>query len=100
MSFFFCFLFFNTDIFLPLYEVSVDPTTHPKLHIFLQSCVGFDIVDDESLREKSYSDKLPNPDQWNGDYDPPYAMFAYFIYANLLGLNQLRASKNFCKWKL
>jgi hypothetical protein len=42
------------DIFSPLFEVTVDPSSHPKLHQFLQGVVGFDSVDDESVREKPY----------------------------------------------
>ena len=64
------------NIFGPLFEVTVHPASHPSLHRFLQQCVGFDIVDDESLREKSFTDHLPLPDQWNGPIDPPYAYFA------------------------
>ena len=35
-------------IFQPLFEVSIDPSSHPKLHLLLQQVVGFDCVDDES----------------------------------------------------
>ena len=49
---------FLENIFAPLFEVSVDPTTHPKLHLLLQQTVGFDCVDDESKPEG----QLPTPD--------------------------------------
>jgi hypothetical protein len=42
------------DIFIPLFEVTIDPSSHPKLNQFLQGIVGFDSVDDESVREKPY----------------------------------------------
>ncbi len=35
---------FSADIFLPLFEVTVNPAVDPKLHAFLQSCIGFDMV--------------------------------------------------------
>ena len=83
------------NIFRPLFEVSVNPSSHPALHRFLQQCVGFDIVDDESVRERSFSDHLPLPDHWDGKNDPPYPYFAYYVYANLYTLNQLRRAKGF-----
>ena len=83
------------NVFGPLFEVTVDPSSHPSLHRFLQQCVGFDIVDDESVREKPFSDHLPLPDQFDGPTDPPYAFFAFYVYSNLHTLNQLRASKGF-----
>ena len=69
----------------------MDPSSNPKLHVFLQSCVGFDMVDDESLRERPYNESLPCPDEWDYEYDPPYALFAYYLYANLCALNKLRS---------
>eukprot|EP00965_Chrysotila_dentata_P154230 5097477-Pleurochrysis_carterae.AAC.3 len=32
-------------------QVSIDPSTHPKLHLMLQQTTGFDCVDDESKPE-------------------------------------------------
>ena len=83
------------NIFRPLFEVSVQPQSHPQLHRFLQQCVGFDIVDDESVRERSFSDHLPLPNNWEGKIDPPFGYFAYYVYANLYTLNQLRRAKGF-----
>lgn len=40
------------DVFLPLFEVTKDPKSHPELHVFLQRIVGFDSVDDESKAER------------------------------------------------
>jgi AMP deaminase len=45
------------DIFAPLFEVSVDPSSHPNLHRFLQQVVGFDCVDDESKLDKKFLEK-------------------------------------------
>ena len=54
------------NIFLPLFEVSIDPASHPKLHLMLQQRVGLDCVGDDEC---------------------------YYLYANLYVLNQLRAAQ-------
>eukprot|EP00808_Paulinella_micropora_P019542 g9322.t1 len=83
------------NIFLPLFEATVDPSSHPKLHIFLQALVGVDTVDDESLREVTYSPSLPVPLKWTSEQDPPYSLFSYYIFANLQVLNKLRNARGF-----
>ena len=40
-----------TNIFAPLFEVSVNPDANLPLHAFLKTMVGFDSVDDESKLE-------------------------------------------------
>jgi len=81
-------------LFRSLFEVTVDPSSHPKLHIFLQAVVGFDSVDDESLRDKNYK-SYPKPADWTSSHNPPYSMFGFYVYANLYVLNKLRESKGF-----
>lgn len=81
------------NIFLPLFEVTVDPQSHPKLHVFLKTVVGFDSVDDESLRETLYSSNPVTPAKWDMEYSPSYAFFSFYVYANLQVLNKLRAAK-------
>lgn len=44
-------LFLVIDIFRPLFEVTIDPSSDPKLHRFLFQVIGFDCVDDESKPE-------------------------------------------------
>jgi AMP deaminase len=39
-------------VFRPLFEVTLDPTSHPHLHKFLRQVSGFDSVDDESRPER------------------------------------------------
>ena len=85
----------SLDIFNPLFEVTIDPSRNPKLHLFLTNCVAFDMVDDESLRERPYNDSLPGPEEWDYEYDPPYALFAYYMYANMCALNKLRSFRGF-----
>jgi AMP deaminase len=82
------------NIFRPLFQVTVDPASHPKLHLFLLSVVGFDSVDDESVREFPFSvEKNISPKDWTKPRDPCYARFSYYLYANLLVLNKLREER-------
>ena len=39
------------NLFQPLFQVTVDPSSNPQLHCFLQQVVAFDSVDDESKQE-------------------------------------------------
>ena len=81
------------NIFRPLFEVTVDPTSHPKLHQFLTLVVGFDSVDDESIRETAKYKWYPPPSEWDEKNNPPYIVWSYYLYANLYVLNRLRESK-------
>jgi len=81
-------------LFQPLFEVTIDPSSHPDLHRFLQHVSGFDSVDDESKPENSMFDiDVPTPDEWSWHENPPYAYYIYYTYANLTVLNQLRAER-------
>eukprot|EP01083_Nonionella_stella_P261427 890169_1 len=80
-----------TNIFKPLFEVTVDPRSHPKLHLFLKKVCGFDSVDDESLSDVAYSGEQPK--DWQYKTNPPYSMWMYYLYANLYSLNKLRESR-------
>lgn len=79
------------NLFQPLYEVSIDPKSHPKLHVFLQRVIGFDSVDDESKSEKLLqSKKFPPASEWDFPVNPPYSYYLYYLYANMTPLNNLR----------
>lgn len=79
------------NLFKPLFEVSIDPKSHPKLHVFLQRVVGFDSVDDESKLEKSIQSRnYPVASKWDLPINPPYSYYLYYLYANITSLNQLR----------
>ncbi|XP_014212459.1 AMP deaminase 2 isoform X2 [Copidosoma floridanum] len=79
------------NIFLPLFEVTNDPTTHPELHKFLQYVIGFDSVDDESKPENPLFDKdVSPPAEWNDTENPPYGYYQYYTYANMTVLNHFR----------
>lgn len=80
------------NIFRPLFEVSLDPSSHPALHIFLNEVSGFDSVDDESKLELA-GESWPSPEEWCTPQDPPYSYYMYYFWANLSSLNALRASK-------
>ncbi|XP_053083228.1 AMP deaminase 2 isoform X5 [Pangasianodon hypophthalmus] len=84
------------NIFLPLFEVTISPHTHPKLHLFLQHVVGFDSVDDESKPEHHvFSLDSPRPDNWTEEENPPYSYYLYYTYANMTVLNHLRRRRGF-----
>ncbi|KAK4479751.1 hypothetical protein RD792_015283 [Penstemon davidsonii] len=81
------------NIFIPLFEVTVDPNSHPQLHVFLLQVVGFDIVDDESKPERRPTKHMPTPSEWTNGFNPAFSYYAYYCYANLYTLNKLRESK-------
>ncbi|WBW75400.1 adenosine deaminase Ada1 [Schizosaccharomyces osmophilus] len=83
------------NIFEPLFEVTKDPSSHPKLHAFLQRVVGFDSVDDESKPERRTYRKFPLPAQWNIGLNPPYSYWLYYMYANMTSLNAWRKMRGF-----
>ncbi|KAL8943550.1 MAG: hypothetical protein Q9216_001008 [Gyalolechia sp. 2 TL-2023] len=78
------------NIFQPLYEVTRDPSSHPKLHAFLHRVIGFDSVDDESKVERRYYRKFPTPRDWTAPENPMYNYWIYFLWANMVALNHWR----------
>lgn len=83
------------NLFKPLFEVTQDPSSHPKLHIFLQRVVGFDSVDDESKPERRTFKKFPTPSDWNFKSNPPYSYWIYYLFANMASLNSWRKRRGF-----
>lgn len=52
---------------------------------------GFDSVDDESKHsDHMFSEKSPSPDLWTSEQNPPYSYYLYYMYANIMVLNNLR----------
>lgn len=48
-------------------------------------------MDDESKHsDHMFSDKSPNPDIWTSEQNPPYSYYLYYMYANIMVLNNLR----------
>jgi len=80
------------NIFRPLFEVTLDPSSHPELHLFLQLIVGFDHVDDESIYERKRK-HYPTPEEWTSHENPPYVYYSYYLYANIYVLNALREER-------
>lgn len=83
------------NLFKPLFEVTKDPTSHPKLHVFLQRVVGFDSVDDESKIDRRIHRKFPIPQLWDSAQNPPYSYYLYYLYANMTSLNHMRRARGF-----
>ncbi|KAF2109545.1 AMP deaminase 3 [Lophiotrema nucula] len=83
------------NIFQPLFEVTRVPTSHPKLHVFLQRVIGFDSVDDESKVERRLYKKFPVPTEWNSRQNPPYSYWIYYLFANMASLNVWRKQRGF-----
>lgn len=60
------------NIFMPLFEVTNNPNSHPELHVFLNYVTGFDSVDDESKHENPMFDKeITLPNKWTDEENPP-----------------------------
>ncbi|RPA98044.1 AMP deaminase [Choiromyces venosus 120613-1] len=83
------------NIFKPLFEVTKNPSSHPKLHIFLRRVVGFDSVDDESKAERRTFKKFPSPPEWTIKANPPYSYWIYYLFANTASLNIWRKQRGF-----
>ena len=83
------------NVFLPLFEATQDPSSHPKLHVFLQRVIGFDSVDDESKVERRLYRKFPLPRDWNTAQNPPYSYWLYYLFANMASLNVWRKQRGF-----
>lgn len=83
------------NLFKPLFEVTQNPKSHPKLHVFLQRVVGFDSVDDESKVDRRIHRKFPVPRLWDSDQNPPYSYYLYYLYANMTSLNSWRKQRGF-----
>ncbi|XP_037535459.1 AMP deaminase 2 isoform X2 [Nematolebias whitei] len=84
------------NIFMPLFEVTINPRSHPELHLFLEHVVGFDSVDDESKPEHHiFNLDSPLPPDWTEEDNPPYSYYLYYTYANMTVLNHLRRRRGF-----
>nr|XP_013813380.1 PREDICTED: AMP deaminase 3 isoform X3 [Apteryx mantelli mantelli] len=85
------------NIFVPLFEATINPKEHKELHLFLKYVTGFDSVDDESKHSgHMFSDKSLNPDLWTSEKNPPYSYYLYYTYVNIMLLNNLRRERGMC----
>ncbi|KAM7002773.1 AMP deaminase 3b isoform 2-T2 [Tautogolabrus adspersus] len=82
------------NVFLPLFEATVNPQKHKAIHIFLKYVTGFDSVDDESKHsDHIFSYKSPKPESWTTHDNPPYTYYLFYMYANIMVLNNLRMER-------
>uniref|UniRef100_UPI00398F4D95 AMP deaminase 3 isoform X3 n=1 Tax=Pristiophorus japonicus TaxID=55135 RepID=UPI00398F4D95 len=82
------------NIFLPLFEATINPKENRELHLFLKYVTGFDSVDDESKHSAHmFSIKSPTPGEWTREQNPPYSYYLYYLYANIMVLNNLRKER-------
>jgi AMP deaminase len=88
------------NIFIPMFEATINPQANPRLHHLLKLIVGFDCVDDESIRTKFFDSRDPSPEDWDQAHDPHYCAFLYYLYANLQVLNQLREARGMTTFTL
>lgn len=88
------------NIFIPLFEATIDPNSHPMLHVFLGHVSGFDLVDDESKPERRPNKHMPTPAEWNTKHNPAYSYYTYYMYANLYVLNRLREERGYTTFSL
>ncbi|KAJ8395126.1 hypothetical protein AAFF_G00035820 [Aldrovandia affinis] len=82
------------NIFLPVFQATIDPQSHPELSIFLKHVTGFDSVDDESKHSgHMFCTKSPKPEEWDIAKNPSYTYYIYYMYANIMLLNRLRKER-------
>ncbi|CAF1430435.1 unnamed protein product [Rotaria sordida] len=85
---------FLNNLFQPLFDATINPESHPDLFQFMSHFTGFDSVDDESKPEKlTMTHDMAYPDEWNINENPPYSYYLFYMYANILTLNQLRKTR-------
>uniref|UniRef100_A0A8C7U090 AMP deaminase n=1 Tax=Oncorhynchus mykiss TaxID=8022 RepID=A0A8C7U090_ONCMY len=82
------------NIFLPVFQATIEPHANPELSIFLKHVTGFDSVDDESKHSgHMFCTKSPKPEEWNIVKNPSYTYYIYYMYANITMINQLRKAR-------
>jgi AMP deaminase len=79
------------NIFVPLFEATLNPDDHPEIAQAMTHIVGFDSVDDEGVLEESCSNQRPH--EWTTDKNPSFWWQLYFLWANMEVLNHLRQAR-------
>jgi len=84
-----------SNIFGCLFEVTINPESNPQLYKLLLQVVGFDSVDDESIYELGPHATTfeVSPENWDYPENPHYCYWAYYLWANIHSLNQLRKAR-------
>ncbi|KAH0618956.1 hypothetical protein JD844_018532 [Phrynosoma platyrhinos] len=90
------------NIFLPVFQATINPQDNKELSIFLRhnrlyddlQITGFDSVDDESKHSgHMFCTKSPKPHEWSHEKNPSYTYYVYYMYANIMVLNNLRRER-------
>ncbi|XP_071993770.1 AMP deaminase 1 [Engystomops pustulosus] len=82
------------NIFMPVFEATVNPNANKELSVFLRHITAFDSVDDESKHSgHMFSSKSPFPQDWTIEKNPSYTYYIYYMYANIRVLNNLRRER-------
>mmetsp|Transcript_101251 Transcript_101251/g.201180 ORF Transcript_101251/g.201180 Transcript_101251/m.201180 type:complete len:753 (+) Transcript_101251:3-2261(+) len=84
------------NIFVPLFEATLDPESHPEVAEFLNHISGFDSVDDESKSngpgDRTFSSVERTPPKWDIAMNPSYKYYNFYLQSNIRTLNRLRAA--------
>uniref|UniRef100_A0A8C5LKA9 AMP deaminase n=1 Tax=Leptobrachium leishanense TaxID=445787 RepID=A0A8C5LKA9_9ANUR len=82
------------NIFMPVFEATINPNANKELSVLLRHTSGFDSVDDESKHSgHMFSCKSPYPEEWSIEKNPSYSYYIYYMYANIRVLNNLRKER-------
>ncbi|XP_066482673.1 AMP deaminase 1 isoform X1 [Tiliqua scincoides] len=82
------------NIFVPIFEATINPQANKELSVFLRHITGFDSVDDESKHSgHMFCTKSPKPEEWTQEKNPSYTYYLYYMYANIMVLNHLRRER-------
>ncbi|KAJ1138858.1 hypothetical protein NDU88_005239 [Pleurodeles waltl] len=82
------------NIFQPVFEATINPQANKDLSVFLRHITAFDSVDDESKHSgHMFCYKSPKPQEWNIEKNPSYSYYIYYMYANIMVLNNLRKER-------
>uniref|UniRef100_A0A4W3H743 AMP deaminase n=1 Tax=Callorhinchus milii TaxID=7868 RepID=A0A4W3H743_CALMI len=82
------------SIFVPIVKATLQPRDHVELSVFLKHITGFDSVDDESKHSgHMFCTKSPTPEQWTQPKNPSYSYYLYYMYANIMVINNLRRER-------
>ncbi|KYO48381.1 suppression of tumorigenicity 5 protein isoform B [Alligator mississippiensis] len=82
------------NVFVPIFKATLNPRANKELSVFLRHITGFDSVDDESKHSgHMFSTKSPKPQDWTHEKNPSYTYYVYYMYANILVLNNLRRER-------
>jgi len=79
------------NLFIPLFEATLNPEQNPEIAEMLKHIVGFDSVDDEAGMEENAERKRPQ--EWTDKHNPNYGWQLYYIWATLEVLNKVRYAK-------